>query len=439
MKAAHLFVLPGFALMGILQAQTLDLRGRVVQANGMPVADATVDLKVRGTSVKTGADGSFAFSGNVGLGRAGMLPFAYRLESGFLSLEIPGTRDLRIEVVDGLGSPLGVLHRRLESGRHRISLSEALPAPGAKAGLYFLRMRLDGETLTHPFFHSGNGSGRTIFAPAYRMASAKQAAAVDTLRVRKAGFQDIAKEIAGYAAGNLGDLTLVPAASSDGWVNLFNGKDLTGWVPLIYKSKVGENYMDTFRADSVDKVIRVAYDKYPNQNFDNRLGNLYYNKRLTNYRVRVTYRFNEPQAKNPVSWGRNNSGLMIFGIDPYRIEGSPQFLPSIEIQLLGSPSSGTSTPSYCDIGGMVMTQFTGKCGNNGSGIPLHPANQWATVQADVRAAGVTKVYLLPDTTKPAFTMSGPRYQNQAVTSGFIALQSESQPVEFKDILLKELP
>lgn len=429
-------------LIGVLQAQTVDLRGRVVQANGTPVADATVDLKVRGTSVVTGADGSFAFSGNVGLGRAGKLPFAYRLEAGFLTVEIAGPQDLRVEALDGAGRLQGVLDRRLEEGRHRIPLAGALPASGAEAGLYFLRMRLGGETLTHPFFHSGNGSARTVFAPAYAYsrAPAKRAAAMDTLRVRKAGFQDIVREIASYSAGNLGNLTLLPATSTDGWVNLFNGKDLTGWVPLIHKSKVGENYMDTFRADSVNKVIRIAYDKYPNQSFDGRIGNLYYNKRLTNYRVRVTYRFIEPQAKNPVSWGRNNSALMIFAVDPYTITGDPQLPPMIELQLLGSPSAGgTTSPNYCDLGGMSMQQHSARCGNNGSGKAPNPANQWTTVEAEVHVTGVTKVFQLPDTTNPAQTMSGPRYMNQAVTGGFVALQSESQPIEFKDILLKELP
>jgi hypothetical protein len=31
------------------------------------------------------------------------------------------------------------------------------------------------------------------------------------------------------------------------------------------------------------------------------------------------------------------------------------------------------------------------------------------------------------------------YGTQAVTGGYLALQSENQPIVFKDILLKELP
>ena len=63
-----IFGILAFAVAGVLQAQTpepLDLKGRVVQANGTPVPDATVELKVRGASTKTAADGSFAFSSSV--------------------------------------------------------------------------------------------------------------------------------------------------------------------------------------------------------------------------------------------------------------------------------------------------------------------------------------------------------------------------------------
>jgi len=61
------------------------------------------------------------------------------------------------------------------------------------------------------------------------------------------------------------------------------------------------------------------------------------------------------------------------------------------------------------------------------------------VEADVSVTGVTKIYMLPDTTNPVETMSGPMQNNQPVLGGYLTLQSESQPLDFKDILLKELP
>ncbi len=432
-----------FTLFEVLQAQTLDLKGRVVQANGTPIPGAVVVLKSKGDSTKTGADGSFALGGNVSLGQGRGPAFAYRLDPDFLAIELRTPLELRVEIIDGVGHVQGGLARRLGEGRHRIALAEAMPASGWNAGLSFVRLRLNGETFTHPFFRSGSRSVGTALAPPFRGTAAKQAAIADTLRIRKAGYQDFVKEITSYTAGNLGDLTLTSLTTPDGWVNLFNGKDLTGWVPLIHKSKVGENYMDTFRADSVNKVIRVAYDKYPNLDFSDRCGNLYYNKLLTNYRIRVTYRFLEPQAKNPVGWGHNNSGLMIFGIDPAKVTGDPEFPPLIEIQLLGSPSDpgggGTTSPNYCEPNGITMSSHTADCGNNHTAKPPNAAGTWTTVEAEVHVNDVTKVYQWPDSTKPVFTMNGPMYNKQPVTGGFLSLQSESQPCEFKDILLKELP
>jgi hypothetical protein len=41
-------------------------------------------------------------------------------------------------------------------------------------------------------------------------------------------------------------------------------------------------------------------------------------------------------------------------------------------------------------------------------------------------------------TEPVLVISGPTYNGQPVMGGYLALQSESQPVEYKDIELKEL-
>jgi len=228
-------------------------------------------------------------------------------------------------------------------------------------------------------------------------------------------------------------------------------RSLTGWVPLIHTHKVGEDPHNTFRADPVNHVIKVTYVDYPNHSFVNdakvdQCGLLYYNKPLTNYRVRATYHFIDPavekQAADPVSWGQNNTGLMIFGIDPAKVTGDPQFPPLIEIQLLGNPSSGGSTsPNICTPGGMTYSK-SADCGNNGSG-KITAATTWVTVEAEVHPGGDTKVYAYPpgqpDRTKVYETVNGVKYMGMAVTNGYLSLQSESTPCEFKDIQLIELP
>ena len=44
------------------------------------------------------------------------------------------------------------------------------------------------------------------------------------------------------------------------WIQLFNGKDLTGWTAKIRGHELGDNYADTFRV--VDGKLVVSYDKY---------------------------------------------------------------------------------------------------------------------------------------------------------------------------------
>lgn len=245
----------------------------------------------------------------------------------------------------------------------------------------------------------------------------------------------------GGSAGSSG----AGGGSADGWVKIFNGTDLTGWVPLIHKFKYNEDPYKTFRVDAGNPVIRVTYEGYPGQDFNGHCGLLYYNKPLKDYRVRVTYRFLEPQAKNPVGWGKNNTGLMVFATDPKTVTNDPEFPPLIEIQLLGTPSAGGSNnANLCQPGGMRVSTLFGQplsdssCHASKSGT-APPAAQWVTVEAEVHVSGDTKVFQYPNMTTPVLTFSGPVYNGQPVTGGYLALQTESQPVEFKDIELMELP
>src|SRR5688572_14593441 len=50
------------------------------------------------------------------------------------------------------------------------------------------------------------------------------------------------------------------AAAEEGWISLFNSKDLDGWTIKVAKYPIGENYLDTFRVE--DGILKVAYDRY---------------------------------------------------------------------------------------------------------------------------------------------------------------------------------
>ena len=49
-------------------------------------------------------------------------------------------------------------------------------------------------------------------------------------------------------------------SGKDGWVSLFNGRDINDWMVKINHHEVGDNFGNTFRVE--DSMIKVRYDQY---------------------------------------------------------------------------------------------------------------------------------------------------------------------------------
>ncbi len=71
--------------------------------------------------------------------------------------------------------------------------------------------------------------------------------------------------------------------NNDDWVQLFNGKDLTGWTPKITGYPAGENFGNTFYVE--DGLMKVSFDAY--DKFDGKFGHIFYEKPFSNYIIRV--------------------------------------------------------------------------------------------------------------------------------------------------------
>src|SRR3954467_8653509 len=82
------------------------------------------------------------------------------------------------------------------------------------------------------------------------------------------------------------------------WIQLFNGKNLDGWVMKITGYPLGENYGNTFRVEN--GLLKAAYDQYPV--FANKFGHLFYKTKFSHYIVAAEYRFVGEQAKNGPPW-----------------------------------------------------------------------------------------------------------------------------------------
>jgi hypothetical protein len=246
----------------------------------------------------------------------------------------------------------------------------------------------------------------------------------------------------------IGVTTVAIAESERKWVTIFNGKDLRGWTPKIVGYKYGENFGNTFRVK--DGAIQVGYEAY-GDNFNERFGHLFYKHKFKNYILKLDYRFTGEQAKGGPGWAWRNSGIMIHGQDPKTMVLNQDFPNSAEVQLLGGSGSGVRhTGNLCTPGTNVVMDgklVTRHCTDSNS--LTFPGDQWVSAEVEVHGNGLVihringtevlryeQVQLDPND-KNVRGMLKPN-QNLMISEGSISLQSESHPVEFKNIQIKPI-
>lgn len=255
--------------------------------------------------------------------------------------------------------------------------------------------------------------------------------------------------IAGSAAALLLSPLHADKESENGkWIQLFNGKDLTGWTPKIRNQELGKDPKKTFRVEA--GVIRVGYENY--DEFDSTFGHLFYNTPYSHYRFRVEYRFTGDQLKGGPGWALRNSGIMIHGQDPATMAVEQDFPVSIEVQLLGGDGTHERTTlNLCTPGTHVFMDGkleTRHCITSKSKT-CH-GDDWVTAEIEVRGYEVIrhimdgKVVLeyehpvLDEGDKAAKPLIEKAGGNVALSGGTISLQSESHPVEFRKVELMVL-
>jgi len=226
-----------------------------------------------------------------------------------------------------------------------------------------------------------------------------------------------------------------------GWIALFNGKDLTGWTPKITGYDLGENAFDTFRVE--DGVIKVAYDKYPK--FEGRFGHLFYKSPFSKYRLRIEYRFVGDQCVGGPLWAFRNSGVMIHCQDPATMRKAQEFPVSIEVQFLGGDGQrNRSTGNLCTPGThVVMGGKLIKTHCIDSKSKTYHGDQWVTAEVEVHGNGIIEHMINGETVieyeKPQLDDSDAdarkliRDGNVMISEGFISLQAESHPLEFRKV------
>src|SRR5262245_42700734 len=245
-------------------------------------------------------------------------------------------------------------------------------------------------------------------------------------------------------------LAACPAPADEGakekWVSLFNGKDLTGWTPKIKGYELGVNHADTFRVENdVLNVTNARYDR-----FDNKFGHLFYKDKYSHYVLRVEYRFVGDQCKGGPGWALRNSGVMFHCQDPGSMRKDQDFPVSIEAQFLGGvnkgerPSGSVCTPgTHVVIGGKLITRHC----TTSKAKTVH-GDEWVTAEVEVRGAGKV-VHRING--KPVMEYEKPQLDpgdadakklikggKVLIEEGYIALQAESHPVEFRKVEIRPL-
>ena len=250
------------------------------------------------------------------------------------------------------------------------------------------------------------------------------------------------------AAVACGALVQSPAPQRSEWIQLFNGKNLDGWDVKITGHDLNDNFANTFRVE--DGLLKVRYDGY--NGFNNQFGHIFYHEPFSRYIIAVEYRFVGQQAPGGADWALRNSGIMIHAQSAKSMAKDQDFPISIEVQLLGGNGTGERpTANVCTPGTNIVIKgqlITEHCLNSRS--KTYNGEQWVRVEAMVLGDSIVKHIVNGDT---VFEYSKPqigggvvnnfdpavKQDGKLLTAGYIALQSESHPIDFRKVEIRRLP
>lgn len=237
------------------------------------------------------------------------------------------------------------------------------------------------------------------------------------------------------------------SSNEEGYTTLFNGKDINNWIVKINHHDAGDNFGETFRVK--DDMIQVRYDQYGA--FNEQYGHLYFEKPFSSFHLKLDYRFVGEWKEDAPGYTILNSGIMYHSQDPRTMYKDQDWPISVEMQFLGGLGDGNPRPTgnMCSPGTEIV--YEGKIYPNhcfDSSSDTYDGDQWVSAELIVLGDSVKHIingdtvlrYSLPqigggvvNNYDPAIKIDG-----KILKSGFIALQSEGQPIDFRNIRIKEL-
>ena len=231
------------------------------------------------------------------------------------------------------------------------------------------------------------------------------------------------------------------------WIQLFNGKDLADWTIKFAKHDLGENLYNTFRAE--EGMLKVRYDQWPK--FNAEFGHVFYKDPFSYYLLAAEYRFVGEQVAGAPAWASRNNGLMLHSPSPRTMLKDQDFPISLEVQLLGGLGTGPrTTANLCTPGTHVVYQgklHTAHCTNSTSST--YDGDQWVRVEVLVHGDELLRhivdgktvlEYSKPQIGGGAASPTDPavKVDGTPLTGGYISIQAETAPADFRKIELLNL-
>jgi Domain of Unknown Function (DUF1080) len=238
------------------------------------------------------------------------------------------------------------------------------------------------------------------------------------------------------------------AETDNDWISLFNGKDIDDWIVKVHHHDQGVNFGNTFRVE--EGMIKVRYDQY--DDFNDQFAHLYFKTPFSHFHLKLEYHFTGDLQKGAPDYTLLNSGVMFHSQDPRSMPKEQNWPISVEMQFLAGLGDGNPRPTgnMCSPGTEIVyngIQYEDHCLNSTS--KTYPKDEWVRAELIVLGDSLITHIIHGDTvlqyTKP--TMGGGVVNGfdsalwdpgKPLSSGYIALQSEGQPIDFRNIELKEL-
>ena len=173
----------------------------------------------------------------------------------------------------------------------------------------------------------------------------------------------------------------------------------------------------------------------------------FYKQKLSHYVLALEYRFVGEQVKGGPGYARLNSGVMVHSQAPETILKDQDWPISVEAQFL---AGGRTTMNVCTPGTEIFMKgemVKAHCTNSTSRI--YGNDEWVAVEVEVLGAervrhlidGQTVLqYEKPSIGGGVATGFDPAIKKDGtlLEDGYIGLQAESQPVEFRNVRLLNL-